>query len=438
MKQLFKTKKVLFLAFIFLATHINATTLTFLQEESNATMSYKEFKGKVLDSETQKPLASAHISIEASNINTITNSEGEFSLKVSKAFLEKNIIISFLGYTNKTMPLSQLIEDNTILLSKSITELAEINIKTLKGIDDLIKDVFQKKGENYLDNHAVMTAFYRESIKKRNKNVSLSEAIVNIYKAPYQSSSKDVLKFYKARKNTNYSRLDTLLFKVQGGPYNPLFVDIMKYPEHVFTEETLPNYMFSFSYSIKENNTLIYVIDFKQKEDIQDLLYEGQLFIDYDNKILTSATYALNVTNKKKASNWFTKRKPTHATVLPTKATYHVKYNEKNKKWYYGYSNLNLEFKINSKKKLFSSNYSMSCEMAVTDWKENKTQTTPKYKDRIKQSVVMSDYAVGFIDPNFWGEHNIIEPDKSIEVAIKKIQKQLKKSKKANKEVSLL
>ena len=36
--------------------------------------------------------------------------------------------------------------------------------------------------------------------------------------------------------------------------------------------------------------------------------------------------------------------------------------------------------------------------------------------------------ASGFSDPNFWGAYNIIEPEKSIESAIKKISKQLNKA----------
>jgi hypothetical protein len=39
----------------------------------------------------------------------------------------------------------------------------------------------------------------------------------------------------------------------------------------------------------------------------------------------------------------------------------------------------------------------------------------------------MMDKASGFSDPDFWGAYNVIEPEKSIEFAIKKIKKQLKK-----------
>ncbi|MGB5357480.1 MAG: carboxypeptidase-like regulatory domain-containing protein, partial [Eudoraea sp.] len=53
----------------------------------------------------------------------------------------------------------------------------------------------------------------------------------------------------------------------------------------------------------------------------------------------------------------------------------------------------------------------------------------PANKERLRTNIILSDEAIGFSDPDFWGEYNIIEPEKSIESAIRKIQKQLKKSK---------
>ena len=65
--------------------------------------------------------------------------------------------------------------------------------------------------------------------------------------------------------------------------------------------------------------------------------------------------------------------------------------------------------------------------MAITDWELDTDTKLASTKDRIKPSIVISDEAVGFSDPAFWGEYNVIEPEKSIESAIKKIQKQLEK-----------
>ncbi len=175
---------------------------------------------------------------------------------------------------------------------------------------------------------------------------------------------------YKARKSTDYSKLDTVALKLQGGPFNALFVDIMKYPEYIFDEESIDDYVFSFDRSVRVNDQLIYVINFKQLENLTEPLYKGQLFIDAENKILTSAIYSLNITDRDEAARLFVRKKPRNAKVWPTEVAYRVDYREKNGRWYYSYSNVLLEFKVNWDKKLFNSVYSMTCEMAVTDWEK--------------------------------------------------------------------
>ncbi|MBT8322810.1 MAG: carboxypeptidase-like regulatory domain-containing protein, partial [Eudoraea sp.] len=205
--------------------------------------------------------------------------------------------------------------------------------------------------------------------------------------------------------------------------------DIMKYPDFIFTPESIDDYVFSFDRSTTINDKLIYVINFKQRENILEPMYQGKLYIEADKKILTSAIYSLNITNRGMASRMFVRKKPRNARVYPTQVAYRVDYLEKNGRWYYGYSNALLEFKINWDKKLFNSVYSMTCEMAVTDWEKNETGNIPKSRDRLKTSIILTDEALGFSDPDFWGDYNIIEPEKSIENAIKKIQRQLKRVK---------
>ncbi|MBT8320315.1 MAG: carboxypeptidase-like regulatory domain-containing protein, partial [Eudoraea sp.] len=323
--------------------------------------SYKQYRGEVLDSKSNAPLVFASLVLEGSNISTVTNTEGSFLLKVPKSIEEGNVIVSFLGYRNKSIPLSQLGEDkNKIGLDISVTELSEVNISVPKNALALVREVLRRKGENYYNDPALMTAFYRETIKKRRRNVSLSEAVVSIYKTPYTSSRKDAVQLYKARKNTDYSKLDTVALKLQGGPFNALFVDVMKYPDFIFTPESIEEYKFSYTRSTTINDRLIYVIEFKQRSNIQEPRYVGKLFIDANKKVLTSAVFSLNITNRQMASRMFVRRKPRNARVYPTQVAYRVDYREKDGLWYYGYSNALLEFKINWDKKLFNSVYSMT------------------------------------------------------------------------------
>ena len=402
----------------------------FYQVPQEQDLNYKQYKGKIMDSNSKKPLIFAVISIEDSNISTISNTEGEFALKVPNTMNEANVVISFLGYKTKLLPLSQFnTNNNKIYMDVSVVELSEVNLSIPKNAENLVRETLKKRGENYFDDPTLMTAFYRETIKKRKKNVSLSEAVVNIYKTPYTSSRRDAVQLYKARKSTDYSKLDTIALKLQGGPFNALYVDIMKYPEYIFEAKALDKYDFSYDRSTKIKDRHIYVVNFVQKPSVNEQLYKGKLFIDAENKILTSAIYSLNITDKYEAAKLFVRRKPRNAKVWPNEVAYRVDYREKDGRWYYGYSNVLLEFKINWDKKLFNSVYSLTCEMAVTDWEKNISNEMPKSKERMKTSIILGDEAIGFADPDFWGEFNIIEPEKSIESAIRKIRRQLKKGK---------
>lgn len=271
-----------------------------------------------------------------------------------------------------------------------------------------------------------MTAFYRETIKKRRRNASLSEAIVEIYRHPYSSSKTDKVKLIKARKSTDYSRLDTLAIKLQGGPFSALYADIIKYPQYIFNDGNLGDYNFSFDKATEINNRSVYVVKFKPQPNSIEPMHSGKLYIDVDSYSLISAIYNLNVENKELAAQLFVKKKPAGVTVYPTEAAYRVDYRLKDNQWYYGYSNIQLTFKVNWKGRLFNSVYTLSSEMAITDW-QNRLDDDFTRKETLRPSVILSDEASGFSDPRFWGEYNIIEPEKSIESAIEKINKQLER-----------
>ncbi len=417
----------LLLIFFLIGYSINTHAFIIQDISSQSESNYNEYKGIVVDSETNQKLISASISLNNTNISTVTNDEGEFLIKAPKDITNGKITISHLGYKDKVVKLSEFEgKELKIKLNLSVTELSEINIDP-RDPEALIQAVMKKKGSNYFDDNTIMTAFYRETIKKRRSYVSLSEAVVDVYKNPYDSQKTDIIKLYKARKSADYKKLDTLTVKLQGGPTSTLYIDVMKNPEILFTEDMIKTYQFSFDKSTKINDKYIYVLKFKQRPEIQEPMYFGKLYIDSETLAMTKAIFSLNMENKEEVSRMFVRKKPRNAKVQPTEATYSIDYRQSGGKWYYGYGRIDLAIKINWKKKLFNSVYKLNVEMAVTDWKKNIDNATLKPKDRLKSSVVISDEASGFSDPKFWGEYNVIEPEKSIESAIKKIKKQLRK-----------
>ncbi|WP_100612253.1 carboxypeptidase-like regulatory domain-containing protein [Confluentibacter lentus] len=390
--------------------------------------SFKEINGSVIDQKTKSKLVFADLVINGSNISTVTNTDGEFSLKIPNNLLDGTITISHLGYQKIELKISDISNDEKIYLEPSIIQLDEVKIASkFKDAKALVIETLGKKNTLYNDDNMLMTAFYRETIKKRRKNASLSEAVVQIHKQPYKNSRNDNIELIKARKKTDYSRLDTLAMKLQGGPFSNLYIDIIKYPEYIFDIENIEFYNFNFDESTQIDNSLVYVVNFEQIPGIETPLYYGKLYIDAENLALKSAVYSLNVENKRLASEMYVRKKPRKADVYPTEATYRVNYRTQNGKWHYAYSNILLTFKVDWQGKLFNSVYTLNSEMAVTDWKIMDTKLV-KNNSMLFPSTILTEQVSGFSDPAFWGEYNIIEPEKSIETAIEKIKKQLERT----------
>ena len=413
------------LCFVFTLLLLNSNPI-FAQDED---VDFIELEAKVIASDTKNPLIFTDIVIKNSNISTVTNTDGEFLLKIPNEFLDGSITISHLGYEKIELKIASIKSHEKIALTPALTQLNEVSITTTaKSAREIVEETLKKKSSLYNNSNTLMTAFYRETIKKRRRNASLSEAVVKIHKQPYNNVKNDHIELIKARKTTDYSKLDTLALKLQGGPFSNLYTDIIKYPEFIFTPEDLPKYKFSFDNSTRINDRQIYVVNFKQHKDNGIPLYYGKLYIDAETLALTNAVYSLNVSNRELSSQMYVRKKPRKVDVYPTEASYRVNYRTTNGKWHYAYSNISLTFKVNWKGKLFNSTYTLNSEMAITDWIIQDTKLAKIRSNLIRPTTILSEKASGFSDPRFWGAYNIIEPEKSIESAIKKIQKQLKRT----------
>jgi hypothetical protein len=386
------------------------------------TSSFKQFKGSILDSKTRNELIYASITVSGTTISTISNSEGKFSIKIPTDKQNSSLIITFLGYKNKLVSIKDLKpEKNVVYLEPSITVLEEV-VFQLRDAKKIFLGVLNNRKQNYGDEAIQMTGFYRETIKKRRNYVSLSESIVKIQKQPFSEGLQDQINLFKGRKNTDYTKLDTVNFKLQGGPFSALYIDLIKYPSILFSKDAFEIYDINVEDITQINGNQVLILAFKQKPSYENPLYFGKLFIDAKSLAVISATFSLNVEDKNKAGFLFTRKKPADVDVYPTEVRYQINYREQDGKWIFAYSRGDLTFKLNWAKRIFNTIYSTTIEMANTDWKKQdsiETQNTSK----LTSNVIMSDKVSSLSDPDFWGEYNIIEPEKSIEAAIRKIQR---------------
>jgi hypothetical protein len=385
-------------------------------------------KGKVVDAQTRNPLVFATVSVMETNVAIVTNIDGEFILKIGETVTSKNIEVTYLGYKNKVIPISELKDNgakNIIELVSAPIPIKEIIVKPLDP-NEIVKKAIENIGKNYESEANLMTAFYRETIKKNRTYVSIGEAVVEIFKAPYANDVRfDGARIYKGRKSSDVQKMDTVLFKLQGGPVSVLQLDIAKNTESVLTKEAMEYYTYSISGVIEIDNKPHYVIDFIQKPSVDIPLFMGSLYINMDTYGITEAEFGFNLSDKEAAASIFIRKKPVGMKVIPEIASYRTKYREQEGKLHFAYSRAEVKFKVDWNKRLFNTYYTTMSEIAVTD-RTNQEVIKFAGKDKIKYSDVFTEKVSAFADPEFWGDYNVIEPDQSIESAIRKLSRKLK------------
>jgi hypothetical protein len=390
------------------------------------TANYSIYRGKLVDKLNNRPVVYADITVAGENTSTVSNSQGNFVIKISRESSAKVIHISHLGYKTVKIPFSTLKRrHNLIRIEPVAVALNQVYVRP-GPVEEILKKVLENIALNYPQAANEMTGFYRESIKKRNSYVSLSEAVVDIYKASYRSLYNDQVRIIKGRKGSNVKRMDTLLFKLQGGPAMGLMLDIVKNPYVLLNSEMIYEYNFSLVNEVKKNDRLYYVIAFDPIDKERVPSYSGKYYIDVETYALASADFQLELNKPEEAASLFIKKKPFGAKVNPMYAHYLVKYRQQSDKWYFNYAKGEVAFKIKWKKRLFNSIYSTAFELAITDRNEKQAERM-KGSERFKANQIFAESVEAFSISDYWGKYNYIEPNQSIESAIRRFKRLLRK-----------
>jgi hypothetical protein len=384
---------------------------------------YITVKGVVKDKTTKRALEYVSISVPGSNIGTVTNINGEFSLKIKDSLNAKSIKVSHLGYSTHNQNIRK--EDMTsvdIFLTPNVNLLDEI---TVLGFDAevLVRRAISRIEHNYSPNTALLEGFYRETIRKRRTYINVSEAIVEVYKTPYQQGlNRDLVQIYKGRKLISPNPQDTLMVRLLGGPTLAIYLDVVKNPDLMLSEETLAYYKFAIEESVMIDDRAHYVVAFEPKVSLPFALHFGKLYIDKDNLTFSKAVFSVSMDDRNKATQAILKKKPMGMQFKPEEITFLVNYKQRDNRTYLSYIRSEIRFKCDWKKRLFSTNYSIVSELVITGGKEENASRIPA-KLAFRESQALYDKVDSFYDKDFWEDYNIIEPDESLENAVIKLKK---------------
>jgi hypothetical protein len=378
-------------------------------------------KGRVLDARSGKALPYATIALLGTSLGSISNQQGEFSFKIPLDLPDPMLVISYMGYSSRMLPVSYPLADElSIELEKELIPLQEVIIR-YSDPAKLLAEAIRRIPGNYLDDHATMTAFYRESVKRNDRCMVYSEAVLDVAKAPYASlTSSDHIGIVKRRKITDVTAEDTILVKLRSGITTSMSLDVIKNQPDFLTDDFQERYNLEFTDMVSYKDRLVYVMSFQQKREIDQLLFKGQIYLDQETLAVVAADFEFNPDLLPREPGIFLVSRSPSIRIRPVQAKYHVDYRSVNNRYYVSQVRAEVELKARKRKKWISSRYTISIEMAITDLIPNqRLRINPA--DRVRRNIVLADEPFEF-DPEFWGIHNTIEPEASLMESIRKLE----------------
>ncbi len=380
--------------------------------------------GSVVDEETYEPLPFATIGLKNNGKGTVTNNNGQFGLKITPDLTNDTLSVSYLGYIRSEIPVRQAIhKDLSIPMKREFISIPEIIIRNQIPQEIIYKAVTAIR-HNYSDIPAMMTAFYREGVLKKKELQNYSEAVVQIYKAPYSGSLMgDQMKIYKSRKIENARLTDTLAVRLKAGLSTCLELDGVKHLFDFLNRETMSDYRYRMADIVSWENESAYEIEFEQREDIDEPLYKGVVYINTTDFSVLHAEFELNQALIHKMKDSFVYNSTKGFNTWPVSVKYSVSYRKINGVYYLSHVRGDMFFSSKQKKRLFSSQFQVFFELAVT----NVSLKNAKRFEREELAPIHSIFSktITNYDPGFWGNQDFLRPEDNLLKALENMEVKL-------------
>lgn len=380
--------------------------------------------GLIVDNESREPLPYATIALKNNGKGTITNNNGEFGLKITPELVNDTLSVSYLGYLGREMAVKQAIGNNfTISMKREFISIPEIIIRN-QIPQDIIQRTLKAITHNYGDTPSLMTGFYREGVLRKNELQTYSEAVIQIYKSSYSATLfGDQIKVYKSRKIENANREDTLAVRLKAGLSTCLELDGVKNTFDFLSSESMSDYIFRLTDIVTYDDESVYVIDFEQRENVDQPLYKGTLYINTADYGIFQVEFELNQLLIHKMRNSFISNTSPGFNTWPVSVKYSVSYRKMNNRYFLSRVRGDLIFSSSQKKKLFNTQFKVFFELAITEI--NLKNVTRFERDDLAPIHSIFSKTITNYDPSFWANQDFIRPEENLLQALKNMKVKL-------------
>jgi len=376
---------------------------------------YFFLSGKILESKKENPLKYATISVLGKPIGTISNQDGDFLLKVHPENITDTVIISCMGYKQLILPAYTILDEDVFIMHPVSIKIKEVKV-TATTPHELLNNIRKNVEQNYSGHAKLMTAFYRETVKQNSSYINVSEAVLEVLKASYSSLSKnDVVRLIKGRKSPDVQPFKWVNFKLQGGPFTIIRLDVIKMVERFIDAQYEELYKYTISEVVWYNKHPVYVVKFEALPGMPFPAFEGEMYVHRETFAVVHATFQLNKSSLREAQSKMITKKPRGVKARPSYVNYTISYQQYQGKWHLATAQASVKVKIRSKRDKLNSEFHSVSDLLITN-----IEATELKRFKRDESFSIRDVFVEMIsnyDQEYWENYNIIKPDDDLRKA---------------------
>ncbi|MGB3182819.1 MAG: carboxypeptidase-like regulatory domain-containing protein [Cyclobacteriaceae bacterium] len=381
-----------------------------------AAQDFSVVRGVVTEEGTGDPVPFANVIYPAGSTGTATNNNGTFIFKMDDLNEGDTLVISSMGYAPYVLLLGEIDDplEIEVSLTPSVITLDEVVIRPPEAMS-LLNSALAAIPDNYATDPVMMKGFYRETIKLDQSLISLSEAVIGIYKAPYNNNSAhDQMQLLKGRKNSDIEESEVLdKMSISGG----LRVDFIKYGLHPIKPEAFKFYNYEVQELFMSEGDTTYVIAFDQKDGVELPLLKGKIYIDAPTMAFSGIEYGISPKGIKYANNYDRQQKKDMKkagfSIETVSADTKVNFVKKGDLWFLQSAISMFEGKISRKRKS-DQVIRYRADFVVTETDTENVEPIPQDKQMVTFGLDLSKQIGENYDEDFWENYNYIIADQSI------------------------
>jgi hypothetical protein len=259
--------------------------------------------GWIADDSTDQRLPFAQIAWPGSNVGTISNEDGKFTISVPSMLSKDSLVVVYMGYVTTKFPVTELLKTKEIILKLKPRHLQLPEFEVISySPEEVLKQVVAHIPANYGESPVVLTAFIRSQKYVDGTLAEFTESLIEDRKMGYSLYPKKMKEQRIRESNVPFLQKgrvisDTSLVNAMGdigrnaGCLGCNFIhDFAEfYHETVFDESLFQYYSFRMEELAGENGK-VYHLWFDQRKGVKKKLWRGEIWVNAGDFALLKIT----------------------------------------------------------------------------------------------------------------------------------------------------